>query len=181
MSEGGTEGNEGLAAPKKKKGGKLPVLFALVVLLAGGGYFVLKLTSKGKAPKVEVKLGAIVPVKEFLVNLRGNTTYLRTEISVQLREGFEKEIFDKSLPAVWDKVTMLLCDKSLADVQSYDGKMQLKQEIANEVNKLLSASESEAKASPAGSPNRAADPKHADWQSESGPVLKVFLTSFATQ
>ena len=80
--------------PVKKKGGKLPIIIALVLVLAGGGFFVMK--GKGSKEPPPVKLGAVEPLAEFLVNLRESNSYLRAEIALHLKEGYEKEQFDKN-------------------------------------------------------------------------------------
>lgn len=193
MAENTKEGEKGQSAPNKR-GGKLPILLALMALLAGGGYFGLRTVSGAKAESAEVKLGEIVPLNEFLVNLRGNGTYARAEIAVQLRSDYKKDAFSKNMEAVRDKIVLLLSSKSLAEVETLEGKLRLKGEIAEALNKLLLDSDPEAAklaAKPADQPSKASEKEkgsepselrgRADWQSTTGPVLKVFLTSFATQ
>jgi flagellar FliL protein len=168
----------------KKKGGKLPVLLMLLLLLGGGGYFGMKFMSKGKPAKVEIKLGETVPLSEFLVNLRGNSSYARVEISVHLREGYGKDKFEKNIAAVRDRVILILCQKSLAEVGSMDGKVKLKGEIATALNEVISALDPEAVPKEAAQPAPQGKDKGgapSDWDSQTGPVLKVYFTGFATQ
>jgi flagellar FliL protein len=176
---------EASEATPKKKGGKLPVLLALLVMLAGGGFFGFKLMTKGKAAKVEVKLGATVLLNEFLVNLNGGG-YARAEIALHVREGYTQEELEKHMPALRDAIVLTLSSKSLRDVASLDGKVQLKREIGSAVNAVL-VEDGKGKEAHGGSDvkehGRADDPKSLppDWISSEGPVLKVYLTSFATQ
>lgn len=168
------------AAPAKKKG-KLPVLLALVLVLGGGGFFVMK--SKGNPAKVEVKLGEVEQLEEFLVNLRGQGTYLRAEIALQLKEGFSKEELVKNVAAVRDAILTDLSAKSLYEVSTAAGKAKLKREIAESVNAVLKQLEEKKnpkkdKPEPANAKPKIANP---EWESQEGPVLRVYFSSFATQ
>lgn len=185
---------------KKKKGGKLPIILALVLLLGGGGFFAMKMKAKGAAKEPEIKLGEIVPIPEILVNLQGGETYARAEIYVQLKEGYKKEEFDKLLQTVREAAQLVINSHTESEVATFDGKMALKKEIAEAINAVLAEGDKDHKSEPA-----AADKKdkeggstaveshaetkkpeekkkgHESWDSETGPVLKVILASFATQ
>ena len=163
---------EELEQPKKGGGKKLFVLLLLVMVLGGGGFFAMKMKlSKGRAAKVE--LGEIVPLPEILVNLRDPNTYARTEISLHFQKGFEKKHFDERVDAVRDAVILKLSSKSLKEVRTVEGKMALKRDIAQAVNHVLDDSKK---------PTASAESSdHKDWDSESGPVLKIYFANFATQ
>ena len=177
------------ATPKKKKG-KLPLIIALVAILGGGGFFVMKGKGGKKAAEPAIKLGAIEPVPEFLVNLTGGQTYLRTQIALQFKEGFHKEELDKNLPAVLDGVIAILTTRSANELRTLQGKRKLKKDIAYAVNKVFESSGHEEpseeksketdkdKKKPAKVDHAEA---HEDWDSQEGPCLKVFFTSFAMQ
>ncbi|MBV6457363.1 MAG: hypothetical protein HONBIEJF_00471 [Fimbriimonadaceae bacterium] len=198
MSEAATPATD---APKKKKKGKLPVILLLAVVLGTGGFFGMKMRGGGPQKEPEIKLGEIVPLEEFLLNLRDGRTYLRTEIALHFKEGFKKEGFDKSLPAVRDGVISVLTSQSLGVVSTMEGKEKLKAELATTINGILESLEpkpevkkehgKDKKETEGGKDKETADkakddaaskePKHPDWQSQTGPVLKVYFTSFATQ
>lgn len=200
MSDKNKTPEEAVDGAKKKKGGKLPILLALVLLLGGGGFFAMKMKAKGAEKKPEIKLGEIVPIPEILVNLQGGGTYARAEIFVQLKEGFKKEEFDKLLQNVREAAQLVINSHTESEVATYDGKMALKKQIAEAINAVLSEGENDHKdkaeegnkkeasnskdseSSPSDS-KKAAEPKkgHEGWDSETGPVLKVILASFATQ
>lgn len=183
--------------PKKKGGPKLPILLALVILLAGGGYFAFKLKSSGKsAEKPKVELGEVVALDEFLVNLNSGTAYLRAEISLQLRKGYEKAEFDKNLAAVRDAIVMELSSRQMTEVTTTEGKIALKRQLAESINAVLAISEPaknekpEAGKGPKGkkpaedlapTPSKPGEPTNPDWDSDEGPVLRVFFTGFTTQ
>ncbi len=166
----------------KKKGGKLPMIIALVAVLGGGGFFM----TKGKSAKKEkpaIELGEIQTMPEFLVNLRDGGTYLRTEIALQTKKGLEKEAFDKMLPTVRDSIITTLTSKSLEEVRTVEGKEKLKKEIAKAINDNADEPESKDDKDDKGSDSKKKKliEIHTDWDSQTGPVLKVFFTSFATQ
>jgi flagellar FliL protein len=177
--------------PAKKKGGKLPIIIALVLVLGGGGFFMTKGKS-GKKEKPAVKLGEIQTMPEFLVNLKDGEHYLRTEVALQTKEGLEKEKFDKMLPTVRDAILGVLTSKSLEDVRTLEGKDKMKKEIAKAVNEAIedpeekddSSDKDKGDKSDGESKKKKKEIKidiHTDWDSQTGPVLKVFFTSFATQ
>lgn len=190
--------DEASQEPKeKKKGGKLPVILALVLLLGGGGFFAMKLKAKGAAKAPELKLGEIVPLREFLVNLKGSSIYARVEVSVQVKEGFTKESLEKARDAVEEAVHMTLSNHTLQEVETYDGKIALKREFADVINQQLSelapsasGHATETNHGGRGEPKREASKEgaakeveraHPSWDSETGPVLRVYLKSFTTQ
>jgi len=192
------------ATPGKKKKGKLPVIVMLLALIGGGGFFGMKM--KGGGPKkVVIKAAAeTVPFdKEFLVNLSGSTsTYLRVEISLELREDFKKEGLDPSMPAIKDDVIKILRSRSLADV-SADKTDDLQHTIAVAINRILishmkpeerlaqdafekEAAAEETAAKSGANPKPDAESTGTDDEKEvfncpSGPVLNVYFTSFTTQ
>jgi flagellar FliL protein len=177
MSEEGKE-------PTKKKGGKMPIIIALVLILAGGGFFMMKSKGGGKKEKPAIELGEVQTMPEFLVNLKDGQTYLRTEVALQTQKGFEKEAFDKVTPAVRDAIVLKLSSKSLGEISTVDGKNKLKKEIAKVVNDAIGPPESDSSDDDGDKKKKkkkSDDDEHDDWDSQTGPVLKVFFTNFATQ
>jgi flagellar FliL protein len=162
---------EEIEQPKKGGGKKLFVLLFLVVILGGGGFFAMK-AKLGKG-KTKVELGEIVPLPEILVNLKDPNTYARTEISLHFKKGFEKTKFDANVDAVRDAVILKLSSKSLKEVRTLEGKLALKKEIAAVINRAL--------ADPSKNGSSASGSEHSDWDSDTGPVLKVYFANFATQ
>ena len=182
----------------KKKGGKLPIIIALVLVLAGGGFFFMK-SKSGKKEAPAIKLGLIEPLKdEFLVNLADGDVYLRANISLHFAEGFKAEEFAKNLDAVRDAFNTKLSSKYLRELASVSGKQKLKAEMAASANKILASAvphadekkpdKAEAEPKVEGhegekgeKPGEKDKAKHEDWDSQTGPVLKVYFTTFATQ
>ena len=177
-------------APKKK--GKLPAIIMLAVLLGAGGFFGMKMRAphnKQKAP--EVKLGEILKLKEFLVNLADGKTFLRTEMSLHLKEGVKIDDGGATegggspeMAMIQDAIIAVLTSKTAREVGTLDGKRQLQRDIAAAVNNELNQFEAEKAGKPAPSVEKlgaAPSAKHPDWASDTGPVLRVYFTNFATQ
>jgi flagellar FliL protein len=181
--------SEAKEAPAKK-GGKLPIIIALVAMLGAGGFFGMKMKG-GEKKEPEVKLGKIETLAEFLVNLRGNDTYLKAEVALHFADTFQKKTLDDNLPAVRDAVLVQLTSRSLSEISSPKGKERLRRSIAFAVNgvfaKLDNKGEDKKKDEKADSMKPAAaaanppEPENPDWDSDKGPVLKVYFPSFVTQ
>jgi flagellar protein FliL len=180
-------------APNKKKKGKLPILLALVAVLGGGGFFAMKM--KGGSAKPKTELGDIVPLEqEFLSNLKDPETYIRAKIALHFEKAYDKTKLADKLPVVEDAIYTILSSKSLAEVRTAEGKLALKREIAKLINERLGI---DARAKPATKDKEAKEdvpnkekpdakseakmPANPDWESDTGPVLKVYFQSFATQ
>jgi flagellar basal body-associated protein FliL len=180
--------SEEVKEPAKKKGGKLPIIIALVAILGGGGFFMTK-GKGGKEKKPAIELGDVQTMPEFLVNLKDGSTYLRTEIALQTAKWIEKEKFDKMVPGVRDAIISTLTSKGIDEIRTLDGKDKLKKQIAKAINDEVDDSEEKDDASDKADKSDDGDKKkkvidvhiHTDWDSQTGPVLKVFFTSFATQ
>ncbi len=188
MSEQAKEAPEG-----KKKKGKLPIIIVLALVLGGGGFFGMKMRGGDEKKEPKVKLGAIVEIKdEFLTNMAERNSYVRTKISIQLKEGFDKAKVEHDLAPVQDAINMKLQSTSVRSVATLDGLRNLKRELAAELNKLLAEPEEEKKKEkdedddedeeetkekkekkPAKIPE--------GWDSAKGPVLKILFVSWATQ
>jgi len=204
---------EGEATPKKK-GGKLPMIVIMAVVLGAGGFFGMKMRAPKDVKKPEIKLGKVVPLEEFLVNLSDGSTYLRTTISLHMKDGLEMEAGGKEggegkgggggeMDIIRDAVIGVLTSQSPEGVRSLAGKKKLRAQIAEAVNKQLEEIEAQKKdGKKEGDSSGGGDKKeeggkdgkeaakdgskeeskaHPDWDSQEGPVLKVYFTSFATQ
>jgi flagellar basal body-associated protein FliL len=174
-------------APKKK--GKLPVIIVLALVLGAGGFFGMKARGGGKVEKPPIKLGKVEKFEEFLVNLRDPNSYVRTTLSLQFVDTFDVKKLEESTPAIRDAIITTLSTRGAREVATLEGKRALKRDLALAINTVLQADEKEAhkeadKKEDEG--EKKADKKekvvvHEDWDSQTGPVLKVLFTNFATQ
>jgi len=182
--------SEAAEATTKKKS-KLPMIIMLVVVIAGGGFFATK--GKGDKKEPEVKLGAIEPLGEFLVNLADGRTYLRTEISVQVAEGKSVAIKGKSpdFTVARDAVISTLKSKSLKQISTPAGMDALRRELALAINRAMPKDEEaddkkKKKKKSDGDDDvledvAPEDREYPEWDSDTGPALKIYFTNFATQ
>ena len=179
------------AEPQKKKKSKLPMIIMLVVVLLGGGFFATK--GKGEKAEPEVKLGAIEPLGEFLVNLSDGRTYLRAEISVHVADTKKIGAGPKhdDYTVARDAVIAVLKSKSLKQVSTEKGIAELKKEIAKAINKSIPDDDEKGKKKrkkkkkdedeEEEEESEEEESEHDDWDSETGPALKIYFTNFATQ
>ena len=134
------------APPASKK--KLIIIIAAVVLLAGVGGGAWFFMHKNAAdPKKEVKhdepahAPVFVTLDTFTVNLQPDPEekFLQLEISLQVASPEEAELLKVQMPAVRNRLLMLLTSKSASDISTSEGKKQLSDEIIAEVKKPFSA------------------------------------------
>lgn len=137
-----TEGS----APATKK--KLIIIIGAVLVLAaiGGGaawYFMHQNTDHKKVVKHEepAKAPVFVTLETFTVNLQADPDekFLQLDMSLQVASPEEAELLKVQMPAVRNRLLMLLTSKKAAEVSTMEGKKQLSNEIVAEVKKPFSA------------------------------------------
>lgn len=189
---------------KGKKSPKLIVIILLAIVLGGGGFFGMKIMGAKKAKPSAPKVGAVVQLEEFLVNLSDQKTFLKCQIALGFQEGFEfhggagghaEGDTPPELIRLRDAIISVLTSKKPKDVATPAGKDKLKAELIAAINKVLGEHSEEEHASQAesDSPEPKETGKHADKTTDSpdqksgekaepkGPVLEVYFTSFVTQ
>jgi flagellar FliL protein len=130
------------AAPPSKK--KLIIIIAAVLLLAiiGGGagwYFThqkhpdKKEEKKHEPPKAPVFL----PLETFTVNLLPDPDekFLQVDTTLQLASPEAAELMKVQMPAIRNRILMLLTSKKPSDISSPEGKAQLSEEMLAELKK----------------------------------------------
>jgi len=134
-----------VAAPASKK--KLIIIIAAVVLLAGGGgaaWFFMHQNAGDHKKEVKHEEPAHAPVfvtlETFTVNLQPDPEekFLQLEISLQVASPEEAELLKVQMPAVRNRLLMLLTSKNASDISTSEGKKQLSDEIITEVKKPFS-------------------------------------------
>ena len=117
-------------ATPKKKGNKLVLILAFILLAAafgfGGSYLANKyiLPKKAEAAKNDKttisKDEVLVPISKFVVNLSGNSNnnyqYIRLKISCLVADKDASENLTKSMPLVRDSVISVLNSKTANDL-----------------------------------------------------------------
>jgi len=207
MSDASKDSKE--EAPKKKKG-KLPIIIALVAVLAGGGYFMKSKGAKGPPKPPPVELGVIEALgPEFLTNLADGRSYVLAEVSIHLKKGAHAEAIKEILPALRSAVVMRLRGMKASEVQRPADLLRLRRMLAVDLNKVMEQVEKHEEAAPKEEPKeeapkhgkkKKAEPEeepemtaeewanlpddereHPDWDHDEGPILNVYFGKFATQ
>jgi len=162
------EGIQGVAAAagaegaKANKGGKLPLILGLVVLLAAGGagawFFGLLPgggateggehgAGAGAAPAGEhgagagaAAVGSMKPLDPFLANLADENTsrYLKMSLQVEFVDAEPPLAFDARLPQIRDVILTLVTSKTFADIRTPEGKERLREDVIDRINHVLS-------------------------------------------
>lgn len=139
--------SEEVAAPEKSSKKKLIIIAATLVLLGGGGgaawYFMHQKPDHKKEVKHEepAKAPVFVTLETFTVNLQPDPDekFLQLDLSVEVASPEAAELLKTQMPAVRNRLLMLLTSKSATDISSMEGKKQLSDEIIAEVKKPFSA------------------------------------------
>ncbi|WP_278915814.1 flagellar basal body-associated FliL family protein [Ligilactobacillus agilis] len=136
-------------ATPKKKGNKLVLILAFILLAAafgfGGSYLANKyiLPKKAEAAKNDKttisKDEVLVPISKFVVNLSGNSNnnyqYIRLKISCLVADKDASENLTKSMPLVRDSVISVLNSKTANDLlEANEGINNLKTAIKDKIN-----------------------------------------------
>jgi flagellar FliL protein len=129
-------------APASKK--KLIIIIVMaVILLAGGGGAAWFFMHQKAGPKKEVKheepahAPVFVTLETFTVNLQPDPDekFLQLELSLQVANPEEAELLKTQMPAVRNRLLMLLTSKKASDISTIEGKKLLSDEIVAEVKK----------------------------------------------
>ena len=128
---------------------KLVIIAVLALLVAGGGFMVWKKMSapkeKGQIVAIKEKdnanpdMGPIYPLETIIVNLLdpNGRRYLKIQIQLELDNEALKAEIDKRMPQFKDAIISLLSSKTIPDINSVEGKMQLRAELAALFNQHL--------------------------------------------
>ncbi len=136
--------------------GKFPlkwiIIGAVVLVLAGGGYVGWTMLNPqpdqtgadgGQAPDTEavkeMEVGAMFDMDPFVVNLNevGGKRYLKSKIEIEfVGEDVRKELANR-LPQLRDVILLHLSSKTLDEIRSVDGKIELKTALIKRINQVL--------------------------------------------
>jgi len=121
-------------------------------IIGGGGFFYLKgkgSTSEkgtaaegteGSAEKATAGKNKVnFPLENFIVNLAdpGGKRYLSTRIVLELNDKDVVPSLEKKVPEMRDRILMILPTKTFKEIQSVEGKNELKGTLITELNGVL--------------------------------------------
>jgi flagellar FliL protein len=136
-----TEGKKG------KKGLIIIILIAVIVIGAGAGgaWYFMKISSDedSESVKPKEKPTTFLDLDIFTVNLQPeeNNQYLQVGLTVKTKETPVVAEIKKQMPAIRNRILMLLSSKKSADITGIVGKQQLSQQIVDEIKQSLDSSE----------------------------------------
>ena len=127
---------------------------AAVLVLAGGGFVGWTMirsdsgngsdsqaASDGQASETELApdVGRMFTMDPFVVNLNepGGKRYLKSKIDLEFVDDGVGQELESRLPQLRDVILMHLSSKSLDDIQSVDGKIELKNALIKRINQVL--------------------------------------------
>jgi flagellar FliL protein len=128
--------------PKKSKL-KLIIIGVIVLLLGAGGFFGYTKYKKAneKDTKKEEQVSIIIPLRSFVVNLfdkKGiGKRYLKISMELEVAKEEDKLKIDSHIPQLRDTVLILLSSQTLKDINTMEGKLELKHEILLRMNQML--------------------------------------------
>ena len=96
---------------------------------------------EGKAPAEKVTYGFMFPLDPFIVNLAGNggNRILKVNVSLKMSAPEVHLELRKNILRLTDSILFLLSSKSFENIDSYQDKAKLENEIMVRVNKFLTA------------------------------------------
>jgi flagellar FliL protein len=143
MAEEKEEVKEGEEKKPKKSKLKLIIIGGLVLLLGVGGYFgysKYKKSNENKAEKEE-QVSIIIPLKSFVVNLfdkRGmGKRYLKISMELEVGKEEDRVKVEDNIPRLRDTVLILLSSQTLKEINTIEGKLELKNAIVLRMNQVL--------------------------------------------
>ena len=80
--------------------------------------------------------GVVLPLPQYVVNLTGGKHTLKLSMDVEANADIEKEM-QASGERIRDAMVTLLSSKSFAEIQSPEGKVLLRAEVAARLNQIL--------------------------------------------
>jgi len=126
---------------EEKKGSKLKwiIIGIVVVLVLGGGgayFFLNKSANKEAQAPPKPPIGAVWAPDVFIINLADADAdrYLKVIMNFELSDPLAVAELDVMKPKVRDMVLSVLTVKGIKDLNNFEGKQRLKEEIAMRLN-----------------------------------------------
>jgi flagellar FliL protein len=130
--------------PKKSKL-KLIIIAVAVLLIGAGGIYGYSKYDKGKKDNAEAtkeKIMSIVcPLNSFVVNLQDKTgvgkRYLKLTMQLEVGKEEDKLLIGNHNAQLRDTILLLLSSQSLKEINTMEGKLDLKQTLLSRMNQIL--------------------------------------------
>ena len=135
----------------KKSFFRFIILGVMVMALGAGGYLGWDLFVKGKkegtkvpesrprSKKVEARIN--YPLESFIVNLVDKAgigkRYLKVRIILEIGDEGDRKIVEMNKPQLTDTILLLLSSQSFKEINTMEGKLELKQALLSRINQAL--------------------------------------------
>ena len=143
MAEDKDEVKEDQEEKPKKSKLKLIIIGVIVLLLGAGGFLGYSKYKKAneKENEKEDQMSIIIPMKSFVVNLfdkKGiGKRYLKITTGVEVGKEEDKLKVENHITQLRDTVLILLSSQTMKDINTIEGKLELKNEILLRMNQIL--------------------------------------------
>lgn len=121
------------------------LVFQIIALLLGlsigvGGTigaqkFIFKSSPSTSTASKAKKVGVLLPIGEFTVNLQGGS-FLKTTITVEVTDVKAEALLKEEDAFLKDRVNTVLANKSLSDVQTPAAREKLREELIHKLNEV---------------------------------------------
>lgn len=135
---------------RKSKNILFTVLAAGLIVLLGGGIGAYLYLNGGKEllpferqqaqlEQQTLQIGPMVNIEPFIVNILDDerSRYLKTAITLELDSPQTSIEVNQRLPQIQDAMLLLLSNKTNAELSDLQGKIQLRAELINKLNGIL--------------------------------------------
>jgi len=131
-------------APKKSKL-KLIIIAVVLLFIGAGGIYGYSKYDKGKKEKAEptkeAKVSIVCPLNSFVVNLQDKTgvgkRYLKITMQLEVGKEEDKMLIGNHNAQIRDTILLLLSSQSLKEINTMEGKLELKQTLLSRMNQIL--------------------------------------------
>jgi flagellar FliL protein len=143
MAEEKEEVKEGQEEKPKKSKLKLIIIVGLVLLLGVAGFIGYSKYKKanGNKPEKKERVSIIIPLKSFVVNLfdkKGiGKRYLKISMELEVGSEEDRTKVENNVPRLRDTVLILLSSQTLKEINTMEGKLELKNAIILRMNQIL--------------------------------------------
>ena len=130
--------------PKKAKL-KIIIIAVVVMLIGVGGIYGYSKYNKGKEEKAETRTtentSVVIPLNSFVVNLMDKQgvgkRYLKVTMQLEIRKEEDKLLIENHNAQIRDTSLLLLSSQSLKEINTVEGKLELKQNLLSRMNQIL--------------------------------------------
>ena len=149
------DADTGAAPPKKSPVGLILILVTMIIVLGVGGFLgwnqFMKNDAAGTAntkqslekasDKKDQTASIIVPLETFIVNLLDRSglgkRYLKVTIELEIAAGEGQDTITSHKTQLRDTILLLLSGLSLNEINTIEGKLDLKQSLLSRINQVM--------------------------------------------